>query len=190
MLAAWLIAGTAFARPEADPAAPSLLLEWSGPGPELDCLGEEGLKAAVNDYLGRDAFGASADLVLRVSVDRLPDRRFHAVLEVLDATERVLGKREITSPTELCSSFDDRLVLAVALLADEGPEPPAPAPVPAAPRAEEPVRSAPGGEPERPEPPPEAPTPRRALEFGAEAALVVESGLLPAVRPGVSAGSR
>ncbi|HTQ03082.1 MAG TPA: hypothetical protein VMI54_04470 [Polyangiaceae bacterium] len=193
-LAAGLLVQTpavsAVAEPRAGGAAPpSLLLEWSGPGPELDCLGEDGLKRAVNDYLGRDAFEAPFAFTLHVDVERLPDRHFRAVLEVDDASGRALGTREITSSTELCSSLDDHLVLAVALLADNGPEQDE-APPPPPPRVREPETVEPDEDVEQ-EATPVAPVARRPWSWlAAEAALSVESGVLPAVRPGVAVGLR
>lgn len=177
--------------PESAPG-PALAVEWSGPGPELDCLGEEGLKRSVNDYLGRDAFEAPAELVLHVNVERLPDRHFRATLEVSDTSGRALGTREITSSTELCASLDERLVLAVALLADTGPEAPEPAPV-SQPQARTPVVTGSDDQDETdelPTVPHEAPAGARRWSFAAEAAVVVEGGLLPAARPGLSLGLR
>ena len=144
----------------------------------------------VTDFLGRDAFGPSAELVVHVKVERLTDRHFRAVLEVTDAAGQTLGTREITSPSELCSSLDQRLVLAVALLADNPPEP-----ADAAPRAVEPRQQAPApaaeASPERDvETVPREPPARPSWELAAEAALLVEAGLLPAVRPGVDVGLR
>jgi len=167
----------------------SLLLEWSGPGPELDCLGEEGLIRAVNEYLGRDAFESPAELVLHVNVDRLPDRHFHVVVEVHAPSGELLGTRELTSATDLCSSLNDRLVLTLALLADSGPEFEAEA------RPPEPARPS----PEVPEPSDDeadetvrrnAKQPSTHVRFAAEASLGIEAGALPAVRPGLSIGLR
>src|SRR3954465_1866725 len=123
--------------------APSAVaLAWTGPGPELTCLGEEGLARAVDEYVGRDAFAAGpVDSALRVTVERLPDRHWHARLELSDRTGNVLGTRELTSPSELCSSLDEPLVLTVALMVDDETEPAAP-------------------EPPAPEPPPPEPPPR------------------------------
>jgi hypothetical protein len=177
------------AQPELESAAgPSLLLEWSGPGPELDCLGEDRLKHAVNDYLGRDAFEPPAELVVRVTLERLPARHFHARIEVADTAGHTLGTREITSSSELCSSLDERLTLALALIAEPAPEaPPAPPS-----RAETPVTT----EPERDEVeagPAVRHEPHRSARdalLATEAAAVVEGGLLPRARPGLRLGLR
>jgi hypothetical protein len=162
-------------------ASPAVGLAWSGPGPELTCLGEEGLAHAVNEYVGRDAFAArSVELILHVTVERLPDRHFHALLELADTSGRVLGTRELTSGTELCSSLDEPLVLTVALMVD-------------APPAVEDV-GAPPPAPPAPEPSSEVPLPPRErdrpapLRLLADAALAVESGLLPNVEPGLGLG--
>jgi hypothetical protein len=156
-------------------------LAWSGPGPELACLGEDGLARAVNDYLGRDAFASgSVEFVLLVSVERLPDQRFRAVLELRDTAARVLGSRELRSATERCSDLDEPLVLAVALMVDSEPEP---SPEPPAAAAEPPP------EPEPPEPEVPEPKARSApLAVFADASLALEAGLLPAVRPGLLLG--
>jgi hypothetical protein len=192
MLAAILLVGAATSPAIAQSApenarGPALLLEWSGPGPELDCLGEQGLTRAVNDYLGRDAFEPPAELVLHVNVERLPDRHFRAVLAVAAATGRTLGTRELTSSSELCSSLDERLILTVALLADAGPEAPEP---PATTREQVPVMAAPGRDDteDLPTVPVEPPARAAPWGFAVEAALVVEGGLLPSARPGLSLG--
>lgn len=169
------------AAPAASGAPPSVGLTWVGPGPELACLGEEGLVTAVNDYLGRDAFAAgSVEYVLAVNVERLPDRLWRAVLEFRDASGRVLGARELKSSTDLCADLNEPLVLAVALMVDSEPElPPEPPPTPP-----------PEPEPEPPEleesPPPKQATP---LEVFGEASVALEAGLLPAVRPGLMLGA-
>src|SRR5690348_14565615 len=112
-------ARAAESAPPASGPAPSVGLTWTGPGPELTCLGEDGLVRAVNDYLGRDAFAAgSVEYVLGVNVQRLPDRLWRAVLELRDVSGRVLGARELRSSTDLCSALDEPLVLAVALMVD------------------------------------------------------------------------
>jgi hypothetical protein len=155
-------------------------LAWTGPGPELACLGEQGLTRAVNEYLGRDAFASGGvEYVLGVSVERQPDRRFRAVLELRDASGRVLGARELKSATDLCTDLDEPLVLAVALMVDVQPEPPPPEPPPPEPEPE----------PEAPEPiAPPPRTPAEPLAFLADASLALESGLLPAARPGLLVG--
>ena len=188
---AWALAGlcclaqgarAAESAPLSSQAPPSVSLAWVGPGPELVCLGEDGLARAVNDYLGRDAFAAgSVEYVLGVKVERLPDRLWRAVLELRDASGRVLGARELKSSTDLCSDLDEPLVLAVALMVDSDPEPP---PEPSAPPP------APEPEPEPAEPADPAPREHAApLEIFAEASVALEVGLLPAVRPGLMLGA-
>lgn len=179
-------AGAARAQPattvESTSAAPALA--WSGPGPELTCLGEAGLARAVNDYLGREAFASSAvELVLHVDVERLGDRTWHAALSLVDRSGRVLGRRDLTSGNDLCSSLDEPLVLAVALMVDAEPELPPP---PVAAREPEPEPEPP------PEPPPETEPPSRPgltlPRLRADVTLALEAGLLPEVRPGIVAG--
>lgn len=164
--------------PASSGPAPSVGLTWVGPGPELACLGEEGLVTAVNEYLGRDAFAAgSVEYVLAVNVERLPDRLWRAVLEFRDASGHVLGARELKGSTDLCADLNEPLVLAVALMVDSEPElPPEPRPPPPEPEP-----------PELEEPPPREHA--AALEVFGEASVAVEAGLLPAVRPGLTLGA-
>ena len=173
----------AFAQGEnsARTSAPVVALAWSGPGPELTCLGEEGLARAVSDYLGHDAFsGASAELVLHVAVERKPDRTWRALLEVRDQSNAVLGSRVLASSAELCSSLNEPLTLAVALVVGSEPEPepervPPPAPEP------EP-------EPESPPTPPPRPAAHSGRRVSMDASVLAETGLLPAPRPGLELG--
>jgi hypothetical protein len=179
-----LVSGQVRAQPGSGAAgsSPAVALAWTGPGPELTCLGEDGLVQAVNEYLGRQAFASgSVELVLHVNVERLPDRMWRAVLELRDRGGTALGSRELASSTDLCSSLNEPLVLAVALMVEGEPEPePEPAPVEVAPEPE----------PDRPEPPP-ALRPQPATSHWAlsgNVAVAVEAGLLPAVRPGLELG--
>jgi hypothetical protein len=161
-------------------STPAVALSWSGPGPELTCLGEEGLMRSVNEYLGRNAFPASgADFRLSVRVEREADRSWRAVLELRDSGGELLGARKLASSGDLCSSLNEPLTLAVALMVDSEPEPPAPASPP-------PVAAEPEAAPS-PQPSPARRSPQHwALEL--DAALGVEAGLLPAVRPGLALG--
>jgi len=157
--------------------APSVALTWSGPGPELTCLGEEGLARAVQEYLGHDAFaGTSAELFLGVTVERQSDRTWRARLEVRDSSSAVLGSRELVSSDELCSSLDEPLTLAVALMVDLGPEP-----------EPEPVQAPPPEPPERSTPPPRR-APHQGWGASADASVVAEAGLLPAPSVGLELG--
>jgi hypothetical protein len=144
-------------------------------------LGEEGLAKAVNEYIGHDAFASpSVELLLRVNVERLPDRRWRASVELADPSGHVLGARDLTTPDELCSSLDEPLVLAVALMVDVEPAP-TPPPSPRAPTPEAPP-DVPDAEPV-PKPQPSEP-----LRLFVDAALAVESGLLPNPEPGFALG--
>lgn len=156
----------------------AVALSWTGPGPELTCLGEEGLARAVNDYVGRDAFAAGpVEAALQVSVERLPDRHWHALLELTDRTGNVLGTRELTSATELCSSLDEPLVLTVALMVDDEASPAiAPPPPPEKPA------------PEPPPAPVKRPSQGEQMHWLADGALAFESGLEPKFAPGLSLG--
>jgi len=160
-------------------SSPGVSLAWTGPGPELTCLGEDGLVRAVNEYLGRNAFAAGRlEYVLGVNVERLPDRHFRAVLELRDASGQVLGARELKSASDLCSDLNEPLVLAVALMVDTQPEP-----------APEPPPPEPTPEPEVNEPDAPPPEPRHEpVAFLADASVALEAGLLPAPRPGLLVG--
>src|SRR4051812_22126644 len=141
LLACTTVALGGRAQAQARGGSSAVALSWTGPGPELTCLGEEGLERAVDEYIGRDAFASGpVEATLRVSVERLPDRHWHARLELTDRTGVVLGTRELTSASELCTSLDEPLVLTVALMVDDETEPAAPEP--------------PAPEPPPPEPPP------------------------------------
>lgn len=171
------LGGRALAESRAGSSA--VALSWTGPGPELTCLGEDGLARAVDEYVGRDVFATGPiDSALRVSVERLPDRHWHARLELSDRTGDVLGSRELTSTTELCSSLDEPLVLTVALLVDDETEPAAP------------ESPAPEPPPPEPAPPPPLAPPHRAegVHWLLDAALAVESGLEPRLAPGLALG--
>lgn len=164
------------AQPE---SSPGVSLAWTGPGPELTCLGEDGLVRAVNEYLGRNAFASGPlEYVLGVNVERLPDRHFRAVLELRDASGHVLGARELKSASDLCSDLDEPLVLAVALMVDAQPEPEPEPPPPAL---------APEPEVDDPAPPP-PPARHEPVALLADASLALEAGLLPAARPGLLVG--
>jgi hypothetical protein len=169
----------AFAQPgnAAKPSTFAAALVWSGPGPELTCLGEAGLTRAVNEYLGRDAFASTAaELVVHVNVERQPDRTWRALLELRDPANTLLGSRTLVSSDELCSSLNEPLVLAVALMVDSEPEP-----------EPEPVQ-VPPPEPPPPEVRPERPRQHHALTLSADAEVVGAAGLLPSPSLGFELG--
>ncbi len=182
----WARPSIAFGQAQKDtPAAPPVVtLEWVGPGPELSCLGEEGLAREVEEYLGRDAFATGpAELAVRVNVERQPDCHWRAVIEVRDASGAVLGSRSLVSSDELCSSLNEPLTLAVALMVGSEPEPSEPEPK---------HQPEPEPEPER-DPDVVAPRPRpvgeqHTLGLSVEAAAILQGGLLPAPSFGLEIG--
>ena len=170
---------TASPAANAAPDAPTVALSWSGPEAKFDCLGGERLASAVDEYLGREAFSASpADLTLRVQVERRPDRAWRALLRIVDFTGAVVGERELVSESTLCSSLDEPLKLAVALMVDSelvASAEPEPEPPPEPPEPIEP-------EPVEPEPP------STPWVVSGDASVLIQSGLLPSVSPGLELG--
>jgi hypothetical protein len=129
----------------------------------------------VNDYLGRDAFSASAaDLTLRVQVERRADRSWRALVQIVDLAGVELGERELTSESTLCSSLDEPLKLTVALMVDNDlvatAEPEAP-PQPAAPL-----------------PLPEKKAAGEPWTLAGDASVLVQTGLLPSLSVGFQLG--
>ncbi|HET9931941.1 MAG TPA: hypothetical protein VFQ35_14665 [Polyangiaceae bacterium] len=189
-----IVSGILFAaivRPAlASPAeAPSVELEWVGPGTEAVCLGAAGLTRAVNDYLGRAAISdPPGERRVLVEVERRPGS-WRARIELIDAQSNAsLGEREIIAEGALCSGLDEPLKLSVALLVDsdltetpaagahEAPRPPTPTPEPPAPTPT----------PPRDEPPPLFPA--RPWRFSWEASLLALNQVLPTVAVGAEVG--
>ncbi len=179
------VAGVAHAAP-AD--APSVELEWLGPGTEAVCLGAEGLTDAVNSYLGRAAISEPpGERRVLVEVERRASS-WRARIELIDAqTNTSLGEREIVAEGPLCSSLDEPLKLSVALLVDSD--------LVVAPTN---AREAPQAAAPKPEPEPPAPTPApeeapplfasRPWRFSWEASLLALDQVLPTLAPGVELG--
>lgn len=124
----------AAAQPLSAQAPPTIALDWSGPGPEADCLGAERLIDAVDEYLGRAAFTAApADISLHVRVERSASG-WRALVQLGEsASGRVLGERELVTEDLRCASLEEPLKLTVALLVDSDLSAPAPPPPPVAP---------------------------------------------------------
>lgn len=167
--------------------APSVELEWVGPGTEAVCLGAAGLTAAVNSYLGRAAISEPpGERRVLVEVERRATA-WRARIELIDAqTNTSLGEREIVVEGPLCSSLDEPLKLSVALLVDSD--------LVVAPVANETPRAAtPEPEPEPPAPPrpPEDAPPlfaSRPWRFSWDASLLLLDQVLPALAPGAEVG--
>lgn len=167
---------------------PSVELTWTGPGPEVTCLGGERLVKLVNAYLGRAAITSPpGERAIAVLVERRAEG-WRALIQLRDQREGlVLGERELATKGPLCSGLDEPLQIAVALLVDsELAQPPEPAPT----QVQAPL----------PTPPPE---PEAAVEPSDETAadpsavsepwrfallgsLLLERGLLPAWGAGLS----
>jgi hypothetical protein len=177
LIATLALTGAAQAGESTEPgasasAAPSVALEWSGPGSDDNCLGRDRLEDAVDDYLGRPAFSVPpADTTLQVRVESRGEQGYRALITLKEsATGRVLGERELVNKLQLCSGLDEALKLTVALMVDSdwagAAEPPPPPP-------EEP----PPLPVETPEAP--APEPRRPWQFGVEGVALATFGALP-----------
>jgi hypothetical protein len=182
LIAALALTATAQAAESTEPAssaaaAPSVTLEWSGPGPEDNCLGRDRLENAVDDYLGRPAFSVPpADTTLQVRIKSRGEQGYRALITLREtATGRVLGERELVSKLQLCSGLDEALELTVALMVDSdwaGAAEPSPAP-----------EESPSSPVETPEAP--APKSRRPWQFGIEGVALAGFGALP--HPGAGA---
>ncbi len=169
--------------------APTIELEWTGPGKEAVCLGGPGLTADVNEYLGRAAISEPpGELRVRVEVERLPNA-WRARIELSDQrTNTPLGEREIVAEGALCSVLDEPLKLSVALLVDSDLS-----------QAQgDAARSAPPPPPPEPEPAPEPPPPvdeeppplseSHPWRFSLDASLLALGQLLPATAFGGELG--
>ncbi len=156
-------------------AEPTISLRWLGAGPESGCLGQRGLSRAVSESLGREAFSRPpADREVVVWVGAREGVGFRALIRVRDGS-RVLGERELVSEGASCSTLDEPLAFAVALMVDSEPLP------------------EPESEPE-PEPEPERPREKHAPEpafrrFELALSAVGVSGALPEPTLGLDFGA-
>ncbi|HET9956238.1 MAG TPA: hypothetical protein VFQ61_17140 [Polyangiaceae bacterium] len=178
--------------------APTIELNWSGPGPERQCMGGPALEREVNAYLRREAITEPpGELALSVLVQERPGRQWSATIYLRDQREgRVIGERELVVDGPLCSSLDEPLKLAVALLVDadllppESAAPPTPQPSnpPPAPEDEQQPEdeseegALPTGVPEF-----DAPAPHRS-RVGLELAALAGSTALPELGVGAQLG--
>jgi hypothetical protein len=152
------------------------------------CVSPEQLAQDVEVRLGRPVFvsAGEADLVARVRARRVSGR-FTLEVELLDASGRRLGQRELSTGAAHCSSLDDSLALVLALAAD-------------APRAapESPVTRASAAEPAGLVPrasldtaisiPASTHAPRFGWRWAPSAGLALASGLLPSAALGLELG--
>lgn len=149
---------------------PKIALRWLGAGPESGCLGQRGLEDAVSASLGRDAFSPPpTEREVVVWVGARDGIGFRAVIRVRNG-RRVLGERELVSEGASCSTLDEPLAFAVALLVDSDPPPP----------------TEPEPEPEEPEEPPARQVAFRRFEVNG--ALIGVSQVLPAPTLGLDLG--
>lgn len=155
-------------------AEPTISLRWVGVGPESGCLGQRRLEGAVSESLGRNAFSSPpTDREVVVWVGAREGIGFRALIRVRDGRS-VLGERELVSEGASCSTLDEPLAFAVALMVDSE------LPPPQAPHEPEPERES---EPEVP--------PTRHVEFRrfeVDLALIGVSKALPAVTLGLDFG--
>jgi hypothetical protein len=181
------------AQPSTAAAAPSVELEWSGPGPEADCLGADRLVDAVDDYLGRSAFGVPpAEIALHVRVERTA-QGWRALVQLAEtASSRVLGERELVTRDPRCASLDEPLKLAVALLVDDeiaaSPEKESPDPRQSANAAESERLDDPGSDADTDAETAPPSANREPLRVFADVTLLAQSGLLPGALPGAEVG--
>lgn len=140
------------------------------------CVGRAGLEEDVKSRLGYDPFALPADLAIEGTVVRAPPSGFRAELVVRDASDKVLGTRQLASREADCRSLGEAVAVAITVAID----PDAPG-TKAAPAEDEPfttVREA------APPPPPPAPAPARDEERAhAMLAMGVGAGLLPDLSP-------
>jgi hypothetical protein len=154
----------------------TVALSWEGPSGIHDCMTPEALRAAVEADVGQRLFQEPpADVTLRVRVERTTGG-FRAVLLIEGADGRTWGKRELSVDGASCEPLSDPLTLAATLLVDKDMlvPPPKEEPKPEPPPPSEPPRLVILNPPQ---PPAGAGTP---WTFGADAALVTGTGLLPA----------
>lgn len=174
-------------RASAQPAHLTATLDVKrSPGAE-QCIDAPALAKAVEVRLGRTVFGgASPELRVIVTLERLPDGAWGAQLLLEDAKGQALGRRELGTAEASCSALDPSLALVVALLVDAPPTPVAPPPPP-------PDATAPAPPPPPPPPPPTRiripappPPPEEPWQLGVAASAVAGFGWLPSIAPGAS----
>lgn len=99
--------------------APQAVLMWDRGALEVDCDRAAAVQAGVEAYLGRSAFAADGEVVVRVSLSRSVDggaARVVAKVTQEDAGGRALGERIVSESS--CASLDEPLTLVVALMLD------------------------------------------------------------------------
>ncbi len=113
---------------QAEAESPAPALSWVRERGAEACIASVDLARKVEAMLGRMVFvsAAEADLVVEGYVrSREPlygPQEFRALLMVSDASGKILGSRELTSPGPDCSELDEALalVIAVTLYPDSG----------------------------------------------------------------------
>ena len=128
-------------------AAPQAVLQWDRGALEAECDRAAVVRAGVEAYLGRAAFGAEGGVVVRVRLSRIHEQngaRVVAQVTQEDASGKQWGERSVVGD-ESCASLDEPLTLVVALLVDAPPEP--------AEAVTPPEPPAPVAEPAKPTPP-------------------------------------
>jgi hypothetical protein len=185
---AWFAGVVLLAAPSvhAEPAhLTATLTVKRAPGAE-QCLDAPALAQAVDTRLGRSAFaGASPELRVTVTLERIPDGVWRAQLLLEDATGQALGRRELVSAEPSCAALDPSLALVVALLVDAPPAPPVEPPPPTD------TSTAPPPRPPLPPPTPiriprAPPEPEEPWRFGAALSAALSLGWLPSFSPGAS----
>ena len=92
-------------------------ITWArGAGAEV-CVGQVGLEEDVKARLGFDPFALPRDLGVEGVIVRQP-RGFHAELVIRDASDRVLGTRQLSSPEPDCRSLGQAVAVTITVAID------------------------------------------------------------------------
>jgi hypothetical protein len=156
------------------------VLTWDRGVLEAECDRSAPVREGVEAYLGRKVFGATGDVVIRVSLERVQERgqrRVEAKVTQEDSQGRTWGERRVSGDAS-CDSLDPQLTLVIALMVDS-PDPtvsgePEPTPIPSQPPPtsvadDEPAKSSPIVTVPSLERPPPSPPHAVLLGFGAAA---------------------
>jgi hypothetical protein len=169
----------------ADPLPVTATLDWHRASGAESCLEADALASGVEARLRRPVFAPRerADVIVSVRLGRRPEGAWLGQIELRAAKGQLVGTRELVTTAEHCSSLDESLTLAIALMvdisADELPEPP---------KAQEPPPRAPVAKRAPIELPRQTHAPRKPWRFGAAVFGAAAVGLLPGVAPGVRVG--
>lgn len=123
-LIAWSFAALLLAKPaRADATTKTTALSWVRLPDTETCISATTLGARIEDHVGRGVLVSPsvADMSIEgriESVVRNGKRRYHAVIGGSRRDGTTIGSRELDSQGADCTSLDDSLVLAIALMID------------------------------------------------------------------------